>query len=392
MRQQILESFFQVFDKDNNSEPEPRIFFSPGRVNLIGEHIDYNGGLVFPCALNLGTYGAIRHRSDNIVKLVSGNFNVPVEFSLDELVHNPDHKWGNYVKGVIHEFTKKGHSIGGFELYIWGNLPNSAGLSSSASINALIALALNSTFEIGIDPVELAVMCRFAERFNGVYCGIMDPFACIMGKKDHAILLNCDTLEYSYAPLELGDYRIFIANTNYKRGLADSKYNERLAECKQALEELQKVCDIKELCDLSVWEFEANKHAIQNDTIRNRAEHVVYENQRTKDAAQALSEGRLTDLYDYMEGSHLSLRDLYDVVGDALDAMVQPMLKYAQLHPSRVLGSRMTGAGFGGCTVSIVHKDFVDEISEYVGKEYLDKTGIEASFYIAEVSDGAKEI
>jgi len=389
MRQQILECLYEAFGKAGGT---PRVFFSPGRVNLIGEHTDYNGGLVFPCAINLGTYGAVRKRDDNIVKVVSGNVALPIEFSLDELAHNPKHSWGNYVKGVIVQFIEAGYEIGGFELYIFGNLPNGAGLSSSASLNTLAALALDSIFELGTDPVGRVKMCQKAEHYNGVNCGIMDPFACAMGKKDHALLLDCATLEYKQIPLNLGDYRILIANTNYKRGLADSKYNERLAECKQALADLQKVCDIKELCDLTPEEFEKHKGAIQDETNRKRAEHAVYENYRTKEAAEALSEGRLGDLFKYMEESHLSLRDLYDVVGDALDAMVQPMLEYAKLHPARVLGSRMTGAGFGGCTVSIVHKDYADDIMEYVGKAYFDRTGIEAGFYMAEAADGASEL
>jgi len=391
VRQQILDGFYQAFGKAGG---EPRVFFSPGRVNLIGEHIDYNGGLVFPCALNLGTYGAIRKRYDSLVELVSGNVRTPVEFSLDNLAHDPEHSWGNYLKGVIIQLLEAGHKLGGFEMYIWGNLPNGAGLSSSASLNTLTALALNSIFGLGIDPIERAKMCQKAEHYNGVNCGIMDPFACAMGKKDHALLLDCATLEYEQIPLNLGDYRILIANTNYRRGLADAKYNERRAECDAALVELQKVCDIKELCDLTPEEFEKHKNAIPDETRRKRVQHVVYEHYRTKAMAKALSEGKLEDLFGYMEDSHLSLRDLYDVVGDALDAMVQPTLEYARRHnnPPRVLGSRMTGAGFGGCTVSIVHKNYANNIKEFVGKAYLNKTGTEASFYIAEVADGACEI
>jgi len=391
MRQHVLDGFSKAFV---NNDGTPRVFFSPGRVNLIGEHTDYNGGLVFPCALSMGTYGAIRKRDDNDVKLVSGNISAPVEFSLDNLTHDPKHSWGNYIKGVLLQFAEKGHKLGGFEMYIWGNLPNGAGLSSSASLNTLVALALNSIFEFGIDPIERSIMCQKAEHYNGVNCGIMDPFACAMGKQDHALLLDCATLEYKQIPLNLGDYRILIANTNYRRGLADAKYNERRAECESALADLQNVCDIKTLCDLTPKEFEKHKSVIKNDTERKRAEHAVYENYRTKEAAQALSEGRLDELYRYMEDSHLSLRDLYEVVGDALDAMVQPTLEYAKLHTGvpRVLGSRMTGAGFGGCTVSIVHKDYADDIMQYVGKMYLEKTGTEASFYIAEVADGAREI
>ena len=391
MRQQILDTFFQTYGHGGDT---PRVFFSPGRVNLIGEHIDYNGGLVFPCALTLGTYGAIRKRDDNTVRLVSGNLANPIEFSLNNLAHDPAHSWGNYVKGVVLQFVEAGCKVGGFDMYIYGNLPNGAGLSSSASLNTLAAFAINSLFGFGIDPIERVKMCQKAEHFNGVNCGIMDPFACAMGEKDHAILLDCATLDYRQIPLNLGDYRILIANTNYKRGLADSKYNERLAECKAALADLQTVCDIEALCDLSPEEFEQYKGAITNETNRKRAQHAVYENYRTKEMAQALVEGRLDELFVYMEESHISLRELYDVVGDALDAMVAPMVDYARLHssPPRVLGTRMTGAGFGGCTVSIIHKDYADDIIAYVGKAYRDKTGTEGSFYIAEVADGACEI
>lgn len=389
MRDKILESFFAKFGE---SDFTPNVFFSPGRVNLIGEHIDYNGGYVFPCAIDLGTYGVMRPRADNIIKLASGNFDKNVEFSTENLVVDPGHEWGNYVKGVIVQFEKAGHKIGGFDLYVYGNLPNGAGLSSSASLNALVAIAINTVFDLGIDPIERSKMCRYAEHFNGVNCGIMDPFACTMGKDDNAILLNCDTLEYSYAPLNLGDYRILISNTNYKRGLADSKYNERLVECEHALNELKKVCDINELCDLTPEEFEKHKHVIENDTYRKRAEHAVYENYRTKACAQALTEGRLHDIYDYMKDSHTSLRDLYDVVGEPLDTLVQATLKYAQEHDNAILGSRMTGAGFGGCTVSIVHKDSANDIIAVVSKEYAEKLGANASFYLVNASDGAREI
>ena len=384
MRQQIFDGFISAFGTNGD---QPRVFFSPGRVNLIGEHIDYNGGLVMPCALNLGTYGAIRKREDNLIKLISGNFDSHISFSLDELTYNAKHGWGNYPKGVVAEMINAGHKIGGFEMYIFGTLPNGAGLSSSASLNTLVAMAINNIFELNIEPVKRAIICKMAERFCDVSCGIMDPFACTMGKKDHAILLDCNTLEYSYAPLNLGDYRILIANTNYKRGLADSKYNERLAECEAALAELKNVCDIGALCELSPQEFEKYKNVISNETHRKRAEHAVYENFRTKDAARALKEGKLADLAPLMIASHLSLRDLYEVVGDALDAMFEPSAKF-----EGILGTRMTGAGFGGCTVTIVHKDDADNFINQVGDAYYKQTGTKASFYIAEVADGAEEI
>ena len=389
MKQQVLDGFNKFFDGKGG---EPRVFFSPGRVNLIGEHIDYNGGLVMPCALNLGIYGAIRKRDDNIIKLVSGNYDSIVEFALDELTYNEVHSWGNYPKAVVVQLLEAGHKISGFELFLLGNLPGSAGLSSSASLTTMLALALNNIFGLNIPPVERAILCRMAERFCGVNCGIMDQFACTMGKKDNAILLDCNTIEYSYAPLNLGDYRILIANTNSKRGLADSKYNERLSECESALADLQTVCNISNLCDLSPAEFEKHKHVIKNKTHLKRAEHAVYENSRTKEAAQALKEGRLEELGKHMIESHISLRDLYEVVGDALDAMFEPSYEYSEKNPGCVLGTRMTGAGFGGCTVTIIHKDSADDFIKFVGDAYKAKTGTAASFYLAEASEGSMEI
>ena len=391
MREQILENFLQTFGEEGG---KPRVFFSPGRVNLIGEHIDYNGGLVLPCALSLGTYGAIRKRSDNLIKLFSGNFDTPADFSLDEQLHDPAHKWGNYPKGVVATLKESGYELGGFEMYIFGNLPSGAGLSPSASLNTLVTTALATVFELNITPIKIAQLCQKAENFNGVNCGIMDPFACTMGKKDHAILLNCNTLEYEHIPLNFGDYRILIANTNHRRGLADSKYNERRAQCEEALAQLQKVCDINELCDLSVQDFEKYKNVIKEEIPRKRAEHAVTENKRTKDAARALKEGDFQKLRSLMIASHQSLDELYDVVGDALTAMFEAAFEYEVLHRLhlRVIGTRMTGAGFGGCTVNIVHKDHIDDFIENVGKDYFLRTGVKASFYVAETSDGTSEI
>jgi len=390
MRQEISDNFLQVFGAENG---QPRVFFAPGRVNLIGEHIDYNGGFVMPCALSIGTYGAIRKRGDNIVKLISGNTDSSlITFSLDELVYDEAHSWGNYPKGVVALLKEKGYEIGGFDMYIWGNLPSGAGLSSSASLNTLVMLALNTIFDLGIDPVERAKLCQVAERFHGVNCGIMDPFASTMGKDNHAILLNCDTLEYEQIPLNLGDYQIIIANTNYRRGLADSKYNERRAECEQALADLQKVCDIKELCELSPKVFEAFKDKIECETARKRAEHAVYENFRTKEAARVMKAGKLDELFPLMRESHLSLRDLYEVTGKALDTLTAAAVNYGKKNPGAVIGTRMTGAGFGGCTVNIVRKDVTEDFIQSVGRLYHAGLEMEASFYVAEVSGGAREL
>ena len=395
-QKQLLDGFVNAFGSSNAGVGEPRFFFAPGRVNLIGEHIDYNGGLVLPCALDMGTYGVIRRRDDDTIRLVSGNFETTAVLSTNSLEQKPAHEWANYPKAVAEHLTKTGYTLGGFEFYIVGNLPNGAGLSSSASVTSLTAHALNELFGLGIPPVERAVICQKAEAITGVNCGIMDPFAITMGKKDHAILLNCNTLEYSQIPLKLGDYRIIIANTNRKRGLNDSKYNERRAECEQALSDLKtspELASIKYLCDLTPADF--NKHAmlIKNDIHRRRAEHVVKENARTKDAANALKNNQLDSLFHLMIGSHLSLRDLYEVACWALDAMVQPAFLYGvnPSDPPSVMGTRMTGAGFGGCTVNIVHKNFVKDFSKHVGEEYETKTGIKPDFYVAETGDGVRE-
>jgi len=392
MQQQILNGFTKAFGA--GSDKAVRIFFAPGRVNLIGEHIDYNGGLVLPCALDIGTYGAIRLRDDNTIRLVSGNFETSAVTSLDSLAHKKSHGWANYPKAVVTLLLEMGHPLSGFEMYIWGNLPSGAGLSSSASLNSMVAFALNEMFELNIDPIERIKLCQKAEVLNGVNCGIMDVFACTLGKKDHAILLDCNTLEYKYIPLNLGDYRILIGNTNRKRGLTDSKYNERVEECNQALADLQKVCSIKALCDLTPDAFDKHASAITDETNRRRAKHVVYENQRTKDAAKAMEDGKLEELFHLMIASHISLRDLYEVACWALDAMVQPAFLYGAnpSDPPILLGTRMTGAGFGGCTVSLVHRQYIDDFIKHVGEEYRIKTGITADFYVAEPDDGVREI
>ena len=381
---------FDGFTRAFGAGDTPEFFFSPGRVNLIGEHIDYNGGLVMPCALDIGTYAAVRLRSDNTIRLVSGNFDNSAVVTLDDLAQKESHGWANYPKAVAALLIEAGHKISGFEIYVYGNLPNGAGLSSSASLNSLVAFALNDLFKLNVPALERVKICQNAEAVTGVNCGVMDPFACTFGKKDHAMLLDCNTLEYEYVPLNLGDYSIVIANTNRRRGLADSKYNERRAECEAALLDLQTVSNIKHLCDLTPAEFDRHAGVIKNEANRRRAKHAVYENQRTKDAARALSDGKLEELFHLMIGSHLSLRDNYEVACWALDAMVQPAFLYGTKPaiPPVLMGTRMTGAGFGGCTVSIVHKDAISDFTAHVGAEYNDKTGLTADFYTARVGDG----
>ena len=371
--------------------PAEKQFFAPGRVNLIGEHTDYNGGNVFPCAIDKGTYGLVKKRNDRKFRMYSENFADLgiMEFTLDELTNEKKHDWANYPKGVIKMFLEAGQKIdSGFDILFSGNIPNGAGLSSSASIEMLTAIVLKDLFHLSIDPVEMAQLGKKTENlFIGVNSGIMDQFAVAMGKKDHAILLDCNTLKYDYVPVVLKDEVIVIANTNKRRGLADSKYNERRAECDEALAELQTKLPIKALGELSIEQFEANKDLIKSPIRQKRAKHAVYENQRTLKAQKELSAGNLAEFGKLMNQSHISLRDDYEVTGVELDTLAA----LAWEQPG-VVGSRMTGAGFGGCTVSIVKKDKVDDFIKNVGEAYKNKIGYAADFYIASVSDGAKKL
>ena len=382
----LEQKFQEVF-----GAPAEKQFFAPGRVNLIGEHTDYNGGNVFPCAIDKGTYGLVKKRNDRKFRMYSENFaNLGVmEFTLDELTNDKKHDWANYPKGVIKMFLEAGQKIdSGFDILFSGNIPNGAGLSSSASIEMLTAIVLKDLFHLSIDPVEMAQLGKKTENlFIGVNSGIMDQFAIAMGKKDHAILLDCNTLKYAYVPVVLKDEVIVIANTNKRRGLADSKYNERRAECDEALAELQTKLPIKALGELSIEQFEANKDLIKSPVRQKRAKHAVYENQRTLKAQKELSAGNLAEFGKLMNQSHISLRDDYEVTGVELDTLAA----LAWEQPG-VVGSRMTGAGFGGCTVSIVKKDKVDDFIKNVGEAYKNKIGYAADFYIASVSDGAKKL
>ncbi|WP_418222492.1 galactokinase [Clostridium isatidis] len=387
MRENILKGFKKIFGYSE----KVRTFFSPGRVNLIGEHTDYNGGNVFPCALSFGTYGAVALREDKLVRMYSENFTEigVIEFNLDAIKYEKEHDWVNYPKGVLDVLMKNGYNIErGFDAYIYGNIPNGAGLSSSASLELLIGVMMDELFKLNIDRVQLVKYAQEAEnKFVGVNCGIMDQFAIGMGKKAHAILLDCNNLNYSYVPLELKDLILVIGNTNKRRGLADSKYNERRSQCETALSELQKILKIKSLGELSIEEFESNKHLINDEINRKRAKHAVYENQRTLKAKEALNHGDLVTFGKLMNESHISLRDDYEVTGIELDTLVE----LAWSHEG-TLGSRMTGAGFGGCTISLVKKDKVEDFISKVGQGYKEKIGYEASFYIANVGDGTREI
>jgi len=387
MLKELKDNFREIFE----SNGEIRSFFAPGRVNLIGEHTDYNGGNVFPCALSFGTYGIVKERTDKKVRVYSKNFKEMgiIEFSLEELVYDKKDSWGNYPKGVIKIFKDKGYQIEtGFDLLVFGNIPNGAGLSSSASIELLTSVILKGLYNLEVSMIEMIKMSQKAENeFIGVNCGIMDQFAIGMGRKNKAILLDCSTLDYTYAPVELSDASIVIGNTNVKRKLADSKYNERRSECERALANLQTKLNIGSLGDLSIDEFEKNKELIKNDIDRKRARHAVYENQRTLLAVEKLNSGDIEGFGKLMNESHISLRDDYEVTGEELDTMVDLAWK-----EKGTIGSRMTGAGFGGCTVSIVKNENIEDFIKNVGEKYKEKTGLIPEFYIANVGDGAREL
>ncbi len=382
---ELIKDFVKLYGESNE---KIRMFMSPARINIIGEHTDYNGGYVFPCALDFGTYGVCRKRNDNKIKLNSKLFDNMVEISLDELEYVKEHNWANYVKGVICEFIEKGYKIGGFELLIDSDMPLSSGLSSSASLEVLVSKILSSLFELNVSGVDMALMSQSAENnYMGMKCGIMDQFIIANGEEQKAMLLKCDDLEYKQYNLELGDYKIVICNTKKPRNLIESKYNERLEECGKALEVLQQHIDVSCLAEVSESQFEQYKDKIVDKVIRNRAEHVVFETKRTLDASKAMENGDLKSLGEYITQSHNSLRDLYEVTGLELDTIVELASKQ-----KGVLGARMTGAGFGGCAISLVHKDNIDEFIINIGQDYFVKTNLKAEFYIANVGNGVKEI
>lgn len=364
-------------------------FFSPGRINLIGEHTDYNGGFVFPCAISFGNYCMIRKNDDGKIRLKSMNMPFEAELDLSELNQKVDQEWVNYVIGVFAQFLKKGIRFNhGIDMLFYGDVPAGAGLSSSAAIEVVTAVALNDTYQTGFDAPSLALMSQKAEHeFAGVQCGIMDQFASAMAKKDHAVFLNCDSLAFEQVPLRLDGYKILISNTNSPHKLDSGLYNQRVSECGNALQILRQSVDISNLAQLGNTEFESLQHTITDPVIRRRAKHVVTETERTKKAVNYLREGNLRAFGELMKASHLSLKHDYEVTGHELDTMFEEALKI-----EGVLGSRMTGGGFGGCTVSIVASDAVDDFIGNVGSGYLRKTGLEPSFYVAETSDGGKRI
>ena len=384
--EQSISRFKEIFGYD----PEG-VYFSPGRVNLIGEHTDYNGGHVFPCALTIGTYGAVALRDDKTVRMYSENFPEAgiIEFQLKDIAFIESHGWANYPKGVIYSFNKSGIEITqGFDMFVRGDIPNGAGLSSSASIEVLTAVVLNDINKLEVPMIEMVKMSQKAENeFIGVNCGIMDQFAVGMGREGHAMLLDTETLEFSYERVDLKDSAIIIANTNKRRGLSDSKYNQRRAECEEALAHLQKKLSIGSLGELTGEDLDKNIDLIPDGVLRRRARHAVLENERTVRAAAALERNDMEEFGKLMYESHASLRDDYEVTGFELDTLVELASKV-----TGVIGSRMTGAGFGGCTVSIVKNKSIANFIDKVSKEYQEAVGYKADFYVVSIGEGARRL
>lgn len=373
------------FEKYGNRDDKPVLFFSPGRVNLIGEHTDYNGGFVFPCALNYGTYLLIRKRKDDLIKFSTLNFNNDDEAELKGLFVRTDQKWINYPLGVINEFIKKSVKITGLECLYYGDVPNAAGLSSSASIEMVTAVALNDFFNAGISTLDLVKMCQRAENeFVGMNCGIMDQFAVGFGRKDHAIFLNCDTLQFENVPVILNDCSLIITNTNKRRGLTDSKYNERRSECDTAVALLQPYKSIRNLSEIGTDEIPMLEKYIKDPVVRKRAKHIISENGRVIEAVKVLKENNIERFGQLMDQSHDSLMTDYEVTGMELDTLV-----YEGRKIRGVIGTRMTGAGFGGCTVSIVQKPHVKDFKQQLSIVYKKITGLIPDFYQPEIGDGA---
>ena len=383
MKKVILDKFAEVFGDNQGA----KAYFAPGRVNLIGDHTDYNGGHVLPCALTLGTYGVARKREDNKLRFYSMNFDSlgVIESSLEELNPGEGENWTAYPKGVIWAFGEKGMQVTkGMDLLLFGNIPNGSGLSSSASVEVLTGFILRDFFGFDVTNQDLALIGQYSEnKYNLVNCGIMDQFAIAMGKKDHAIFLDTATLSFEYAPVKLEGAKVVIACSNKKRGLVDSKYNERRSQSEAALKELQKVVDIQTLGDLDEETFEKHQDAIADPVCRKRAKHAVSENQRTIQAVEALKQNDIELFGKLMSESHVSLRDDYETSCDETDLLVAEAWKIPG-----VLGSRITGGGFGGCTVSIVKDEAVEQFKEQIGKVYLEKVGYAADFYVVDIGDG----
>lgn len=387
MKETLKKTFEKVYGDSNNV----RYFFAPGRVNLIGEHTDYNGGHVFPCALTIGTYAAVRQRNDRALNMYSMNFEKlgVIKSSLDDLKPYKEADWTNYPKGVMWAFEKRGMVIDkGMDIVIFGNIPAGSGLSSSASLEVLTGYFLKEFFGFELTNTDLALIGQYSENnFNGCNCGIMDQFASANGKKDNAIFLDTATLKFEYAPIKLSGAKIVVTNSLVKHSLVTSAYNDRRNESAAALKALQTVIKCDTLGDLTEEQFEANKDAIKDEVAKKRGKHAVYENQRTIKAVEALKANDLTTFGKLMNASHVSLRDDYETSCEECDILAET----AWTIPG-VIGSRITGGGFGGCTVSIVKDEAVDNFKETLTKVYEEKVGKTPEFYVVEVGDGPKEI
>lgn len=383
MKEKLLQEFQNVYGEHT----DVKVYFAPGRVNLIGEHIDYSGGHVFPCALTLGTYGAVRKRSDEKLRFYSLNFpdDGVREFTIGEYKKEDEKDWTNYPRGVMWVFAKMGMELPcGMDFLIYGDLPGGAGLSSSASLEVLTGFILQDLFDFQVTGEQLAVYGQQAENeFCGVNCGIMDQFAVAMGKKDHGIYLNTADLSYEYIPVKLPGMKLVIANSNKKHSLNESKYNERRQECEKAKEELQQAIGINNLCDLDEKTYDAYQVMIKDETRQKRAHHAVYENGRTRKAAEALRANDIRTFGELMNESHRSMSEDYEVTGDEMDALVEAAWKQ-----EGVIGSRMTGGGFGGSTISIVKDEYIDSFIKGTGESYTEQTGLKADFYIVEIGNG----
>lgn len=381
----LEKQFLELFNKE-----AVHIYFAPGRINLIGEHVDYNGGHVLPCPITLGTYILVRKRNDRDCQFYSANFpdDGIIRFSLDDLSYDKNHRWANYPKGMIHHFIQEGFSIdSGIDALVYGNIPSGAGLSSSASLELATGYMLKEMFDLEIERIDMIKIGQRVENdYIGVNSGIMDQFAIGMGENGHGILLDCYTLDYQYIPIQMNDYRIIVMNTNKNRDLADSKYNERRFECDLALKELQKLTDISYLCELSPEQFELYQQEISDPITRKRARHVIHENERTLKAAKALEMGDWQRFGQLLKESHISLRDDYEVTGKELDTIVE-----AAWRQEGVIGARMTGAGFGGCAIAIVEKEKVAQFIENVKEIYQKEIGYLPSFYDVTIGGGLKK-
>ncbi|MFB4212095.1 galactokinase [Shouchella sp. JSM 1781072] len=384
----IIDSLKQAFNSFANEDPQ-RIYFSPGRVNLIGEHTDYNSGYVFPAALEMGTYLAVNFRNDETINMQSANFQTTYQYSIDNLTYSEKDDWSNYPKGVLREFQQLGYRLPGMNLYFFGDLPNGAGLSSSASIEMVTAYFLNDALRSNLNRTTLAQLCQRVENhYIGVNSGIMDQYAVGLGKEAHALFIDTKTLHHELVPLELGEYALVLTNSNKKRGLADSKYNERRAECEQGVAILQEAgYQLESLSDLTVEEWQIAKATIQNPVLEKRINHIVTENHRVQLAVKHLKAHDIHKFGHFMCESHDSLATDYDVTGNELD-----LLYAIQKDQSGCIGTRMTGAGFGGCTVSLVHQSYIGQFKENVAKQYHQHTKIQPDFYTSLAGDGVKKI